>query len=130
MTVGLLKRSIREEVTTGKVRPVLETRESPYEPYALSDNRRKPLGQESPIGPCIATLGEWTIVRLVVSENEGRRDDKEMRNTRQKDQSLRPNSWAECREKKVGIEPKESTFLLTFLFIGPFRLPTNQDLRC
>ena len=29
--------------------------ESPTPPYALSDNRRKPLGHESPIGPCIAT---------------------------------------------------------------------------
>jgi len=25
------------------------------QPYALSDNRRKPLGYESPIGPCVAT---------------------------------------------------------------------------
>jgi len=64
---------------------------------------------------------EWTIVRLVVSENEGRRHDKEMGNTGQKEQSLHPNSWAECREKKVAIEPKESTFLLTFSFIGLFR---------
>jgi hypothetical protein len=64
---------------------------------------------------------EWTIVRLVVSENDGRRHDCEMGTTGEKKQSLRPNSWAECREKKIGIEPMGSTFLLTFLFIGPFR---------
>jgi hypothetical protein len=34
---------------------MLQARESPTPPYALSDNRRKPLGHESPIGPCIAT---------------------------------------------------------------------------
>src|ERR1700757_4838058 len=35
--------------------------------------------------------------------------------------SGRSNGWAECREKKIGIEPKGSTFLLTFLFIGLVR---------
>jgi hypothetical protein len=73
-------------------------------------------------------LLEWTIVRLVVSENEGRRHDNEMGITGQKEQSLRPNSWAECREKKIGIEPKESTFLLTFLFIGLFRFRDKSGL--
>ena len=34
---------------------MLQARESADPPYALSDNRRKPLGHESPIGPCIAT---------------------------------------------------------------------------
>jgi hypothetical protein len=61
---------------------------------------------------------EWTIVRLVVSENEGRRHDNEMGITGQKELGLLPYSWAECREKKIGIEPKESYFFLTFLFIG------------
>jgi len=65
---------------------------------------------------------EWTIVRLVVSENEGRRHDNEMGITGQKEQGLRPNSWAECR-KKIDIEPKGSCFFLTFLFIGPFWFP-------
>src|SRR6516162_83991 len=32
--------------------------------------------------------------------------------------SGRSNGWAECREKKIGIEPKGSTFLLTFPLIG------------
>src|SRR5215469_5813986 len=30
----------------------------------------------------------------------------------------RSNGWAECREKNIGIEPMENTFLLTFLLIG------------
>src|SRR6516164_8017484 len=32
--------------------------------------------------------------------------------------SRRSNGWAECREKNIGIEPMENTFLLTFLLIG------------
>ena len=32
--------------------------------------------------------------------------------------SGRSNTWAECREKKIGIEPRGSTFLLTFPLIG------------
>ena len=32
----------------------------------------------------------------------------------------RSNSWAECREKKLGTEPKGKMFLLTFLYIGQF----------
>src|SRR6476659_9120072 len=36
--------------------------------------------------------------------------------------SGRSNGWAECREKKSGIEPKGRFFLLTFPFIGLFRL--------
>jgi transposase len=99
--------------------PMLPACESPEPPYALPDNRRKPLGQEPPIGPCIATL-EWTIIRLAVSETDGRRHDSEMGTTGARKQSLRPISWAECREKKIGIEPKGSTFFLTFPLIGLF----------
>jgi hypothetical protein len=36
--------------------------------------------------------------------------------------SGRSIGWAECREKKIGIEPTGSCFLLTFPLIGPFRL--------
>ena len=32
--------------------------------------------------------------------------------------SGRSNGWAECREKKIGVEPKGSTFFLTFPLIG------------
>jgi len=39
--------------------------------------------------------------------------------------SGRSNGWAECRGKKIGIEPKGSTFLLTFLFIGLVRFPDS-----
>src|SRR5215469_18207326 len=35
--------------------------------------------------------------------------------------SVRSIGWAECREKKIGIDPKGSTFLLTFPLIGLFR---------
>jgi hypothetical protein len=61
------------------------------------------------------------MIRLVVSETDGRRHDSEMGTTGERKQSLRPISWAECREKKIGIEPKESTFFLTFPLIGLFR---------
>ena len=50
------------------------------------------------------------MIRLVVSENDGRRHDNEMGTTREKKQSAGPNSWAACREKKIGIEPKGSAF--------------------
>ena len=36
----------------------------------------------------------------------------------EKKQTIGPKSWAECREKMVGIEPKRSTFILTFPLIG------------
>ena len=100
---------------------------------------KKAIGQESPIGPCIATLW-WTIVRLVVSDHDGRRHNSEMepqertvsplhqwrRTTtsgpeEDHSRSRRSNGWAECREKNIGIGPMESTFLLTSLLIGPLR---------
>src|SRR6516164_11681020 len=37
--------------------------------------------------------------------------------------SRRSNGWAECREKNIGIEPMENTFLLTFLLIGHCYFP-------
>jgi hypothetical protein len=61
------------------------------------------------------------MIRLVVSETDGRRHDSEMGTTGERKHKLRPISWAECREKKIGIEPKGSTFLLTFPFIGLYR---------
>ena len=95
-------------------------------------------------------LMEWTIVRLVVSENDGRRHNSEMelqgrtietpfRTRRQnktplpaedhsQGKSARSNSWAECREKMIGFEPKGEVFLLTFPLIGPYRLSDNQAL--
>ena len=103
---------------------------------------KKAIGQESPIGPCIATLW-WTIVRLVVSDHDGRRHNSEMepqektasphqrrRTTtsgpeEDHSRSRRSNGWAECREKNIGIGPMESTFLLTFLLIGSLR--TNRE---
>src|SRR5215469_2142203 len=77
-----------------------------------------------------------TIARLVVSDHDGRRHNSEMepqektasphqwrRTTTsgpEEDHSRtrRSNGWAECREKNIGIEPMENTFLLTFLLIG------------
>src|SRR5215469_2468667 len=41
--------------------------------------------------------------------------------------SRRSNGWAECREKNIGIEPMENTFLLTFLLIGHcYSRPSSQ----
>ena len=62
------------------------------------------------------------MIRLVVSEIDERRHDSEMGTTGERKQSLRPISWAECREKKIGIEPKGTAFFLTFPLIGLFRL--------
>ena len=84
-------------------------------------------------------LIEWTIVRLVVSENDGRRHNSEMEQERRIDSLSRMPRRTKtfhlgkttrrvrvhvqavglnAEEKKIGIEPKESTLLLTFLFIG------------
>ena len=78
----------------------------------------------------------WTIARLVVSDRDGRRHNSEMepqektasphqwrRTTtsgpeEDHSRSRRSNGWAECREKNIGIEPMENTFLLTSLLIG------------
>src|SRR6516164_8209347 len=79
----------------------------------------------------------WTTIRLIVfQKNDGRRHNSEMeppektasphqwrRTTtsgpeEDHSRSRRSNGWAECREKNIGIEPMENTFLLTFLLIG------------
>src|SRR6516225_3807237 len=41
-----------------------------------------------------------------------------LRKTTLGSRSGRSNGWAECREKKIGIEPKGSTFFLTSPLIG------------
>src|SRR5215470_4708794 len=41
-----------------------------------------------------------------------------LRKTTLGSRSRRSNRWAECREKKIGTEPKGSTFFLTFPLIG------------
>ena len=98
-------------------------------------NRRKPLGRESPIGPCIATHGVDNR-QAGCFRNDGCRHNSEMdpqegriasplRARRQPPYRLRKTTlslgWAECR-KKIGIEPTRRCFLLTFLFIGLRRL--------
>jgi len=80
MAVGLLRRSIREEVAIGKVRPVLENTGVSGATLCPLGQSKKAIGHGSPIGPCIATLA-WTIIRLVVSENDGRRRDSEIGTT-------------------------------------------------
>src|SRR5215469_1919162 len=42
--------------------------------------------------------------------------------------SVRSIGWAECREKKIGIDPKGSTFLLTFPLIGLFRFAVPAQM--
>ena len=105
-------------------------------------NRRKPLGRESPIGPCIATHGVDNR-QAGCFRNDGCRYNSEMdpqegrtasplRARRQPPYRLRKTTlslgWAECR-KKIGIEPKESCLLLTFPLIGLVRFPHLSDLR-
>src|SRR6516164_8949044 len=41
-----------------------------------------------------------------------------LRKTTHGSRSGRSNGWAECREKKIGIEPMGSTFFLTSPLIG------------
>src|SRR5215469_1864120 len=88
-----------------------------------------------------------TIVRLVVSDHDGRRHNSEMepqertvsplhqrrRTTTsgpEEDHSLsrRSNGWAECREKNIGIGPMGSTLLLTFLLIGSLRTTSSLNI--
>ena len=46
-----------------------------------------------------------------------------LRKTTLGSRSRRSNRWAECREKKIGIEPKGSSFFLTFPLIGHVTRP-------
>src|SRR5580700_2536769 len=87
--------------------------ESPEPPYALSDNRRKPLGHESPIGPCIATLEvdnrQACRFRKPWAPSHQRNGTTGRKNcfsashvettTLQPEEDHSSNGWAECREK-------------------------------
>jgi hypothetical protein len=86
---------------------------------------------------------EWTIVRLVVSENDGCRHNSEMElqgrtietpfRTRRQSKTLclekttlRVRAHVQtvglnAEKKMVGFEPKEEISLLTFPLIGPYR---------
>ena len=79
------------------------------------------------------TMGAVTTAEM---EPQERRIDSPLRTRRrtttsgpEEDHSWsgRSNGWAECREKKSGIEPKGRCFLLTFPLIGLFR-PVHQEL--
>src|SRR5215471_2393242 len=50
-----------------------------------------------------------------------------LRKTTHGSRSGRSNGWAECREKKIGIEPMGSTFFLTSPLIG--RIVTGLKLK-
>jgi hypothetical protein len=132
VTVGLLRRSISEGSNNRKSQAVFENTRVSEATLCPPGQSKKAIGQEPPIGPCIATL-EWTMIRLVISETDGRRHGSEMDTTGARKQSLRPISWAECREKKIGIEPKESTFFLTFLpaqTVDATVSITSSQIRC
>ena len=101
---------------------------------------KKAIGLESPIGPCIATH-RVDNRQACCFRNDGCRHNSEMEpqdttidsspRTRRPIAALGPeedhsrsgrsNGWAECREKKIGVQPTGRIFLLTFLFIGILR---------
>jgi hypothetical protein len=85
---------------------------------------------------------EWTIVRLVVSENDGavttakwncREEQLKLRSARGDNQTLclekttlRVRAHIQtvglnAEKKMIGFEPKGEVFLLTFPLIGPYR---------
>ena len=88
-------------------------------------------------------LIQWTIIRLVVSENDWRRHDSEMEpqgrrkflsaSCMETNQDYGPeegysqiesacsSSWAKCRGKKVRHLAEGEVFLLTSLYIGLYR---------
>src|SRR5215470_2826596 len=49
-----------------------------------------------------------------------------LRKTTHGSRSGRSNGWAECREKKIGIEPMGSTFFLTSPLIGHCYRPQGK----
>src|SRR5215470_20383260 len=49
-----------------------------------------------------------------------------LRKTTHGSRSGRSNGWAECREKKIGIEPMGSTFFLTSPLIGHCYRPEGK----
>jgi len=102
-------------LTIGKVRPVLQARESPDPPYALYGQSKKGIRPESPIGPCIAT-DRVDNRRACVSETmdavtTAKREPQEgrtaspLRRRRQPPYRLGKttlsNGWAQCREKSA-----------------------------
>jgi hypothetical protein len=148
VAVGILRRSIRGEVAIGKVRPVLQNTRVSGATLCPLGQSKKAIGPESPIGPCIATLivdnrpaccfrkttGAVTTAKMEPQET---RIHSRLR-TRRRIATLGPEEdhsrsvcsigRAECREKKIGIEPKGSTFLLTFPLIGLTEYTTSQVL--
>src|SRR5215470_16035160 len=96
----------------------------------------KAIGPESPIGPCIATFRvdnrpaccfrkRWAPSQREMQPQQGRTASP-LRTQRQRPHGLRKTSLQTVglnAEKKIGIEPKASCFLLTFPLIGLVRLP-------
>jgi len=141
VAVGLLRRSISRGSSNRKSQArASNTRVSGPTLCPLGQSK-KAIGLESPIGPCIAT-DPVDNRRACCFRNDGCRHNSEMEpldttidsppRTRRPIAALGPeedhsrsgrsNSWAECREKKIGARPTGEIFLLTFLFIGLFRL--------
>ena len=100
---------------------------------------KKAIGHVSQIGPCVAThqvdnrQACWfqeTNGAVTVAKMEPRGRSVSPLRTRKRSRTLglrkttlgsrsgRSNGWAECREKKIGIEPMGSTFFLTSPLIG------------
>src|SRR5215831_8690984 len=52
-----------------------------------------------------------------------------LRKTTHGSRSGRSNGRAECREKKIGIEPMENTFFLTFPLIGHYYFGRKHPLK-
>ena len=140
MTIGLLRRSISGGSSNRTSQARASKHASLRGTLCPPGQSKKAIGQESPIGPCIATH-RVDNRQACCFRNDGRRHNSEMEpQERTIDSPLRMRrrittsapeqdhsrsgasiGRAECREKKSGIEPKRRFFLLTFPLIGLVR---------
>jgi hypothetical protein len=148
VTIGLLRRSISGGSSNRTSQARASKHASLRGTLCPPGQSKKAIGQESPIGPCIATH-RVDNRQACCFRNDGRRHNSEMEpQERTIDSPLRMRrrittsapeqdhsrsgasiGRAECREKKSGIEPKGRFFLLTFPLIGHVRLGTIGTLR-
>jgi len=151
VAVGFLRRSIRGEVATGKVRPVLQNTRVSGATLCPLGQSKKAIGPESPIGPCIATstvdnrqaccfrktTGAVTKAKMEPRETRihsplrTRRRIATLGPEEDHSRSVRSIGWAECREKKHRHRAEGEHFSLDIPFNRTFpvsRLPGSYAI--